>query len=59
MEEALGGLAEPLLDLIVEVRSELRRRKMYDLADSIRAKLSTMGVRLLDYKDRTEWRIER
>ncbi|MEB3774435.1 MAG: class I tRNA ligase family protein, partial [Desulfurococcales archaeon] len=59
VEEALGGLAEPLLDLIVEVRSELRRRKMYDLADSIRAKLSTMGVRLLDYKDRTEWRIER
>jgi len=55
----LGDLAEPLIELLVEVRSELRRRRMYDLSDHIRDRLSTMGVRLMDYKDKTEWRIEK
>ena len=58
-ERVYEGLEEPLLDLIVEVRGELRKRRMYDLADSIRDRLASMGVRLIDYKDRTEWRIER
>ena len=58
-ERVYEGLEEPLLDLIIEVRGELRKMKMYDLADSIRDKLASMGVRLIDYRDRTEWRIER
>ncbi len=58
--KALGDeLVEPLIDLIVEVRGELRRRKMYDLADTIRSRLLSLGVKLLDYRDRTEWRIEK
>ena len=53
LEDSVGEL----LDLIVEVRGELRRRKMYDLADTIRAKLAELGVELLDYRDKTEWRL--
>ncbi|WP_460124502.1 cysteine--tRNA ligase [Stetteria hydrogenophila] len=50
---------DQLVDLIVEVRSELRKMKMYQLSDAIREKLMKLGIRLLDYKDRTEWYIER
>ena len=50
---------DSLVDLIVEVRSELRKRKMYELSDAIRDRLMKLGIRLLDYKDRTEWYVER
>ncbi len=47
---------EPFVELLVEVRKELRSRKMWDLADMIRAKLSELGVKLLDKGKETEWR---
>ena len=56
-EKTLQVQAEPLIDLIVQVRSELRKRKMYDLADTIREQLAKQGIQLLDKKDKTEWRI--
>lgn len=49
------GIEDELVNLIVEVRTELRARKMYDLSDAIRDRLLRLGIRLLDYKDRTEW----
>jgi len=52
------GLEAKLIELIVEIRSELRRRKEYTLADTIRDKLGELGIILMDYKDRTEWRIK-
>lgn len=52
--EALG-IEGDLLELIVQVRSELRARRMYDLSDAIRDRLSRMGIKLIDYRDRTEW----
>ncbi len=55
-ERAAEDLATPLIDLIVEVRAELRKRKMYDLADTIRDKLSSLGIQLLDKGGETEWR---
>ena len=48
-----------LIELIVMVRSELRKMKMYDLADMIREKLRELGIKLEDTKDGTIWRIER
>lgn len=51
-EDELGNL----IDLIVEVRGELRKRKMYDLADSIRARLNELGIQLMDHKNKTTWR---
>ena len=53
---APGEAIDPFVDLIVEVRSELRRRKMYDLADRIRERLLELGIIVMDYKDRSEWR---
>ncbi len=58
-EKALPEITSNLIDLIVEVRSELRKRKMYDLADNIRLHLSNMGIELHDYKERSEWRWRR
>ena len=47
---------EPFIELLVEVRKELRQRKLWDLADMIRSKLSELGVKLLDKGKETEWR---
>jgi cysteinyl-tRNA synthetase len=49
------GIEGDLLELIVQVRSELRSRRVYDLSDAIRDRLSKLGIKLIDYKDRTEW----
>ncbi len=44
-----------LVDLIIEVRNELRKNKMYKLSDMIRDKLSEVGITVMDYKDHSEW----
>ena len=46
---------EELIDLIVEVRSVLRRRRDYELSDWIRSRLQELGVKLMDERDRTTW----
>lgn len=52
-------LVDRLVDLIVRIRSELRSKKMYDLADTIRTELATLGIRLYDYPGgKTIWRKE-
>lgn len=48
--------ARPFIDLLVEVRSELRRARQYDLADRIRARLSELGIVLEDRPEGTVWR---
>jgi len=47
-----------VIDAVVEVRNELRAKKMYDLSDQIRAILSNAGVKILDSKDKSTWRFE-
>ena len=49
---------EPFVELLVEVRKELRKRKLWDLADMIRSKLDELGVALLDRGPETEWRFK-
>ncbi len=46
-------LDEELLKLIVDVRGELRRRKIYEVADMIRDRLREMGIVLEDVGDKT------
>ncbi len=60
-EERVGKeeLIYPLIDLIVKVRQIHRSRKEYEISDWIRAELAKLGIRLMDYKDRTEWVIEK
>jgi len=48
---------ESLINFIIEVRSRLRERKMYDLSDWIREKLLDLGIRLSDSRDKTTWQL--
>ncbi len=48
-----------LIDLIMAVRTELRKRKEYSLSDWIRAELLKLGIRVYDYKEGSKWVIER
>ncbi|NLI74105.1 MAG: cysteine--tRNA ligase [Euryarchaeota archaeon] len=44
------------IDLLVEVRNELRTRKMYDLADRIRDGLKDRGVEIQDTTEGVRWK---
>jgi len=44
----LGKEALQLLNIIINVRKELRKRKIFDLADYIRAELGKLGIELED-----------
>jgi cysteinyl-tRNA synthetase len=51
-------LTAPLLDLLVQLRTQLRKEKNFRLADEIRTRLAAVGVALEDRPDGTGWRIE-
>jgi cysteinyl-tRNA synthetase len=51
-----GGQAEPFVDLLLEIRSELRRQKLWALSDMVRDRLTALGIVLEDSKDGTTWR---
>jgi len=49
------GRTEELIDLLVELRAELRKQKNFALADRIRARLAELGVELRDTSEGTTW----
>ena len=51
-----GQQVEPFVQLLLDVRGELRKAKQYALADSIRSGLSDLGIALEDTPEGTEWR---
>ena len=51
--------AQPFVELLIEVRSELRAAKQFALADSIRTRLTQMGVALEDSAQGTTWRFQK
>ena len=53
-----AGLTAPLLDLVIDLRTRLRKDKNFALADEIRNRLTGLGVTLEDRPDGTRWRIE-
>lgn len=56
--EARGARqAAPFIDLLVEIRDELRQAKQWDMADRIRQRLQELGVVLEDGRSGTHWRI--
>jgi cysteinyl-tRNA synthetase len=55
-EEETGIAARPFIDLLVTVRDELRAAKLYQLSDSIRARLTELGIALEDGAEGTQWR---
>jgi cysteinyl-tRNA synthetase len=55
-EKQGSGDADKFIDLLVEVRSEVRKQKLWPLSDLIRDKLKELGVTIEDNKDGTTWR---
>lgn len=48
-----------LVTLIIDIRSEARRRKDWETADKIREKLRELGIFLEDKKEKTIWKLKR
>jgi cysteinyl-tRNA synthetase len=59
-EDAVGDdqLVGRLLDLLVEIRADLRKEKNFAAADKIRDSLAQIGVTLEDRPGGTDWNIE-
>jgi cysteinyl-tRNA synthetase len=56
-EPSRGDTASrPFIELLIEVRGELRKMRQYALADRIRARLLDMGIILEDTPQGTRWR---
>jgi cysteinyl-tRNA synthetase len=55
-EKQGAGEAEKFIDLLMEVRSEVRKQKLWQLSDLIRDRLKELGVTTEDTKDGTKWR---
>lgn len=53
-----SGPMNNLIDLLIDVRNELRTKKEYQLADQIRDELGRMGIILEDKDSDTNWRID-
>jgi cysteinyl-tRNA synthetase len=51
-----GEQAAAFIQLLIDLRRELRQQKLWSLADSIRTNLADLGVLLEDSKDGTTWR---
>ncbi len=50
--------ADPFIDLLVDVRVELRKQKLWALSDLVRDRLAGLGVSLEDSKEGTTWRYQ-
>jgi cysteinyl-tRNA synthetase len=53
-EAAMG--AAPFIDLLVELRNELREAKQFELGDRVRSGLAERGITLEDGPEGTRWR---
>ncbi len=55
-EKQGSGDADKFVDLLVQVRSEVRKQKLWQLSDLIRDQLKELGVTIEDTKEGTKWR---
>lgn len=55
-EEDESLAAAPFIQLLIDVREELRQAKRYDLADIIRSRLGELGIALEDAPQGTVWK---
>ena len=47
----------PLIELLIEVRQELRENRQWELSDAIRGRLGELGIALEDRPEETTWRL--
>ncbi|HDM45189.1 MAG TPA: cysteine--tRNA ligase, partial [Candidatus Bathyarchaeota archaeon] len=57
-EKEVQGLSPKLVELILEVRNVLRRRRDYETADFIRSKLEELGFVIEDSASGTKWKFK-
>jgi|GEM_PF-992245 len=59
LERAEAGVSTlaPLVELLIELRQDLRKAGQYPLADRIRERLTELGIVLEDGKQGTTWRM--
>ncbi len=57
-DDSEGHEAAPFIQMLVDVREELREIEQWQLADSIRDRLASLGVSVEDLKDGTVWRFQ-
>ena len=50
--------ADAFIDLLIEVRAEVRKNKMWALSDTIRDKLAALGVQVEDSKSGSTWTLK-
>lgn len=55
-EKRERNLEIDLINLIIDIRKELRKRKIYDLSDSIRESLRKLNIELMDRGEETLYR---
>ncbi len=48
--------AAPFIDLLVDLRSQLRSEKLWALSDQVRDQLAELGISIEDTKEGTSWR---
>jgi cysteinyl-tRNA synthetase len=53
---AQSGQADAFIELLIQVRRELRQQKLWGMSDLVRDRLAELGVLLEDSKDGTTWR---
>jgi cysteinyl-tRNA synthetase len=51
-----SGDGDKFVELLIEVRNEVRKQKLWALSDQIRDQLKELGVTIEDSKDGTTWR---
>ena len=57
-ESSSNQAVEPFIQLLIDLRLELRKEKLYSLSDMLRDRLTVLGVTLEDGKGGTTWRIK-
>jgi Cysteinyl-tRNA synthetase len=55
-EKQGSGDSDRFIDLLIEVRNEVRKQKLWAMSDLIRNKLKELGVVIEDSKEGTKWR---
>jgi cysteinyl-tRNA synthetase len=58
-EQELSLEAQPLVELLIKIRAELRTAKQWQLADRIRAGLVELGITLEDTSQGTTWKYKK
>jgi cysteinyl-tRNA synthetase len=50
------GTLDDIMSILIDLRAELRKNKMYQLADMVRDRLTEAGIRIEDSSDGAKWK---